>query len=45
MIARGMGVIVLTHYASESYGMNKIYQKVSDKLSVHSAYFYDEQLL
>jgi putative NIF3 family GTP cyclohydrolase 1 type 2 len=45
LVARGMGVIAITHYAAESYGMNKIYQKVSDKLGVHSAYFYDEQLL
>jgi dinuclear metal center YbgI/SA1388 family protein len=45
MVARGMGVIALTHYAAENYGMNKIYNKVSNKLDVASSYYCDEQLL
>ena len=42
---QGLAVIVLTHYASENYGFEKIYLKIKDVLKVESAYFTDETLL
>ena len=42
---RGMAVIVLTHYASENYGFEKIYSKIKDGLKVKSGYFTDTALL
>lgn len=42
---RGMAVIVLTHYASENYGLNKIYQKIKDDIKVKSEYLTFENLL
>ncbi|MDE6666871.1 MAG: Nif3-like dinuclear metal center hexameric protein [Clostridia bacterium] len=42
---RGMAVIVLTHYASENYGFEKIYSKIKDGLKVKSGYFTDTSLL
>jgi len=42
---RGIAVIVLTHYASENYGFEKIYRKIKDGLKVKSEYFTDETLL
>lgn len=42
---RGIAVIVLTHYASENYGFEKIYLKIKDGLKVKSAYFTDTALL
>ncbi len=42
---RGIAVIVLTHYASENYGFQKIYLKIKDGLKVQSAYFTDNALL
>ncbi len=41
----GVAVIILTHYASENYGFNKIYLKIKDGLNVNSAYFTDAELL
>lgn len=41
----GIAVIVLTHYASENYGFNKIYLEIKDGLSVKNAYFTDADLL
>lgn len=41
----GLAVIVLTHYASENYGLNKIYLDIKDGLNVPSAYYTDEELL
>ncbi|MBQ2769050.1 MAG: Nif3-like dinuclear metal center hexameric protein [Clostridia bacterium] len=35
---RGMAVIVLTHYASESYGFKKYYQKICQKISLSCTY-------
>jgi dinuclear metal center YbgI/SA1388 family protein len=43
--ARGLGVIILTHYSSEAYGFNQIYQKLKNKLSVPSSFYWDEGLL
>lgn len=42
---RGIAVIVLTHYASENYGFEKIYSKIKDGLKVRSGYFTDTSLL
>ena len=42
---RGIAVIVLTHYASENYGFEKIYLKIKDGLKVKSAYYTDTALL
>jgi dinuclear metal center YbgI/SA1388 family protein len=42
---QGLAVIVLTHYASENYGFEKIYLKIKDVLKVESSYFTDETLL
>ena len=42
---RGMAVIILTHYASENYGFEKIYSKIKDGLKVKSGYFTDTTLL
>lgn len=43
--ARGIKVIQLTHYASENYGFNRIYNKIIDGLNVPAAYYCDEDLL
>lgn len=45
LTGRGMAVIVLTHYASENYGLSKIFEKIKDRIEVDSAYFTDENLL
>ena len=45
LIANGINVIELTHYSSENYGFNKIYQFLKGKLKVPSEYFCDDQLL
>lgn len=42
---KGIAVIVLTHYASENYGFEKIYSKIKDGLKVKSEYFTDASLL
>lgn len=42
---RGINVIVLTHYASENYGFEKIYFEIKDGLKTASAYFTQEELL
>ncbi|MDE7168360.1 MAG: Nif3-like dinuclear metal center hexameric protein [Clostridia bacterium] len=42
---RGIAVIVLTHYASENYGFEKIYSKIKGGLKVKSEYFTDANLL
>ena len=42
---RGIAVIVLTHYASENYGFEKIYLKIKDGFKVKSEYFTDTALL
>lgn len=45
LTGRGIAVMVLTHYASENYGFNKIYLKIKDGLKVPSAFFTDADLL
>lgn len=45
LLARGISVLILTHYAAENYGFNKIYQKITDGLNVPAAYFCDAALL
>lgn len=45
LLARGISVIILTHYAAENYGFNKIYGKIIEELNVPAAYFCDEELL
>ena len=41
----GLSVISLTHYASENYGFQKIYQRIKSSLGAESVYFCDERLL
>ena len=41
----GIAVLVLTHYASENYGFNKIYLNIKDRLKARSAYFTDGRYL
>lgn len=41
----GLAVIVLTHYASENYGFEKIYLNIKDGLKEKSAYYTDGELL
>lgn len=45
LLSRGVGVIILTHYASENYGFNKIYSKIIEELNVSAAYFCDDELM
>ena len=45
LTANGINVIVLTHYSSENYGFNKIYQSIKEKIKVPSEYFCDDELL
>lgn len=37
-VEKGMGVIVLTHYASENYGFEKYYKKICQKLTIPCVY-------
>lgn len=41
----GLGVIVITHYAAETYGFERIFQTIKNKIGVESAFFRDERLL
>ena len=41
----GMAVIILTHYASENYGMKKYYEKIREQMNIPCAYHTDENLL
>lgn len=45
LVQSGVSVIVLTHYAAENYGFNKIYLKIKDGLKARSAFFTDNELL
>ena len=45
LLSRGISVLILTHYASENYGFNKIYEKLIEELNIPTAYFCDESLL
>ena len=41
----GMSVIQFTHYATENYGFQKIYEQIRQRLDAESCYFSDERLL
>lgn len=45
LLSRSINVIILTHYASENYGFNKIYGKIIEELDVPAAYFCDSALM
>lgn len=45
LVQSGLAVIVLTHYASENYGFNKIYLKIKQGLGVPSQYYTDGSVL
>ncbi len=45
LLERGISIVVLTHYAAENYGFNKIYGKIIEELNVPAAYFCDGDLL
>ncbi|MDE7181566.1 MAG: Nif3-like dinuclear metal center hexameric protein [Clostridia bacterium] len=45
LLGRGVNVVLLTHYASENYGFNKIYNAISTGLKIPSVYHTDEYLL
>ena len=44
-IEKGLGVIALTHYASECYGFEKYYQKIRLSVPVPCEYYADETML
>jgi len=44
-VEKGMSVVVLTHYASENYGFQKYYQKISQRIDLPCAYHTDENML
>lgn len=41
----GLAVVQTTHYASENYGFEKIYERLQGQLGVKSEYFTDQSLL
>jgi putative NIF3 family GTP cyclohydrolase 1 type 2 len=41
----GLAVIVMTHYASENYGMKKYYEKIRQQVEIPCEYHTDENLL
>ncbi len=45
LLENGINVIHITHYASEAYGFEKIYEELKVKLSVASAFFTDKALI
>lgn len=45
LLERGISVIILTHYAAENYGFNKIYCKIIEELNIPAAYFCDGNLM
>ncbi len=44
-IESGLTVITLTHYASENYGFQKYYEKISSRVEIPCAYHADDFLL
>jgi dinuclear metal center YbgI/SA1388 family protein len=44
-IEKGLGVVVLTHYASENYGFEKYYQKIRASISIPCSYHTDEIMI
>lgn len=45
LVENGINVIALTHYCAETYGFNKIYEKISKILSLPSSFFADERYM
>ncbi len=45
LLARGIAVVIVTHYAAENYGFNKIYNKLIEELNVPAAFYCDESML
>ncbi len=45
LVSSGTAVIVMTHYASESYGLNKIFEKIKGEFKVPAEYFREDELL
>lgn len=45
ILGSGMRLVMLTHYASENYGFQKIYQDLSGKLGVPSFFYEDAFML
>lgn len=45
LLERGINVIMPTHYAAESFGFYKIYQKIIEELAVPHAFLRDEDLV
>lgn len=44
-VERGLKIILLTHYASETYGFRRFYEKAKEKLGVPCEFFVDQRLL
>ncbi len=44
-VESGLAVVILTHYASENYGMKKYYEKIRGQLGIPCIYHTDENLL
>ncbi len=44
-LEKGLKILTLPHYASERYGFEKYYKKISQRLRVPCVYHVDEQLL
>lgn len=45
LLGQGVNVISLTHYAAESYGFNKIYCKIKQRLQLPGEFFTDGDLI
>lgn len=43
LVESGIAVVQITHYAAESYGFGKIYDKIKNKLNVPLSFFFDER--
>lgn len=43
LVESGIAVVQLTHYAAESYGFGKIYEKIKNKLNAPSSFLFDER--
>lgn len=44
-VQSGMNVLLLTHYAAETYGFYRFYQKIKERSGVSCEFFADERLL
>ena len=44
LVESGVAVIVLTHYASEQYGFEKYYKKISQTVSIPCVYHTEKEL-